>query len=82
MSSTIFDEIATMEKLMEMVKKIPNGPAKEEHLARVNKRIEVLVSKALTLPEETPVETEVKVPVSSSGDRSCAKNAGVSQVVE
>ncbi len=45
-------------------------------------RIEVVVSKALTLPEETPVDTEVKVPVSSSGDRICAKNAGVSHVVE
>ena len=71
-----------MEKLIEMFKKLPDGPAKEDHIARVNKRIEVLVSNALTLPEETPVETEVKVPVSSSGDRSCAKNAGVSQVVE
>ena len=71
-----------MEKLIEMLKKLPDGPAKEDHFARVNKRIEVLVSKALTLPEETPVETEVKVPVCSSGDRSCAKHAGVSQVVE
>ena len=70
-----------MEKLIEMFKKLPDGPAKEDHIARVNKRIEVLVSKALTLPEETPVETEVKVPVSSRGDHSCAKNAGVSQVV-
>ena len=68
-----------MEKLIEMFKKHPDGPAKEDHIARVNKRIEVLVSNALTLPEETPVETEVKVPVSSSGDRSGAKNAGVSQ---